>query len=98
MAAIVVTLDGRVLDGAVHPLDLTIRPRAPRLGQAVLDTMLLAGLREGVEAIEAGLLTRCPDRLGFGLSLLVDWHGVDELGALRGLLAAPAAQIGSMVF
>jgi hypothetical protein len=35
-------LDGGVLDRAVHPLDLTIRPRVSDLGEAVLDAVLLA--------------------------------------------------------
>jgi hypothetical protein len=32
-------LDGRILDGAVHPLDLTIGPRVPGLGQAMIDVV-----------------------------------------------------------
>ncbi len=35
-------LDGRLLDRAVHPLDLAIRPRVLHLGQSVLDLMLPA--------------------------------------------------------
>lgn len=41
VAIIVVALDGRVLDGAVHPLDLTIGPRVVRLGQTVPDPVCL---------------------------------------------------------
>ena len=41
VAIIVVALDGRVLDRAVHPLDLTIGPRVVRLGQTVLDPVCL---------------------------------------------------------
>jgi hypothetical protein len=42
MAGVMVALDRGVLDGSVHPLDLTIRPRAARLGQAMLDLGLHA--------------------------------------------------------
>src|SRR4028119_2246332 len=37
MCGVVEALDRCLLDGAVHPLDLAIRPRMPRLGQPVLD-------------------------------------------------------------
>ena len=48
MAVVVVALDGGVLEGAVHPLDLAVRPGMARLGQAVLDVVLRAGELEGV--------------------------------------------------
>src|ERR1700709_25673 len=41
MALIVEALDGRLLDGSVHPLDLTIGPRVVRLGKPVLDIVRL---------------------------------------------------------
>ena len=37
MRLVMVALDGRLLDGAVHPFDLAVRPRVTRLGEAVLD-------------------------------------------------------------
>ena len=48
MAVVVEALDGRVLDGAVHPLDLTVGPGMLRLGQAMLDVVLGAGELEGM--------------------------------------------------
>src|SRR5215213_2199847 len=52
MRDVVEALNGRLLDGAVHPLDLPIRPRVSRLGQAVLHIGLGAGEFEGVGAKE----------------------------------------------
>ena len=42
MALVVEAFDGRLLDGAVHPLDLTIGPRVVRLGEPVLDVVRFA--------------------------------------------------------
>ena len=42
MALVVEAFDGRVLDGAVHPLDLAVGPRMVRLGEPVLDVVCLA--------------------------------------------------------
>src|SRR5262245_59105908 len=42
MSIIMVTLDGRFLDRAVHALDLTIGPRMLDLGQPMFDAILLA--------------------------------------------------------
>ena len=53
MAVVVVALDRRILDRAVHSLDLTIRPRMPRLGQAMVHIVLSTGVLEGM----------CPHRL-----------------------------------
>lgn len=39
---------GGLLDGAVHPLDLTIGPRMLHLGQPVLDAVLAADAVEDV--------------------------------------------------
>lgn len=47
MAIVVEALDGRLIDGAVHPLDLTIGPRVVRLGEPVLDIVRFA---DNVEA------------------------------------------------
>ena len=50
---IVEALDGSFLDGAVHALDLPVGPRMSRLGEAMVDAVLGAGIFERV----------CPDRL-----------------------------------
>src|SRR6516225_7861137 len=42
VSIIMVTLDGRFLDRAVHALDLTIGPRMLDLGQPMFDANLLA--------------------------------------------------------
>jgi len=41
------TFDRRLLDGLVHPLDLTVGPRIVRFGEPVLDVI---GLADHVEA------------------------------------------------
>ena len=48
MVVIVETLDGCVLDCAVHALDLAIRPGVLWFGRAVLDAERGAGILEGV--------------------------------------------------
>lgn len=53
MALVMVALDRGVLDSSVHPLDLTVRPWAARLGQAVLDLRLLARPFERMPAVQA---------------------------------------------
>src|SRR3954465_11748602 len=50
MARVVIASDGCVLDGPVHPLDLTIGPRVPGLGQAMVHIVLGAGVFEGMRA------------------------------------------------
>src|SRR5215211_6211498 len=47
---VVEALNGRLLDGAVHALDLPIRPRVSRLGQTVGHIVLGTGEFEGVGA------------------------------------------------
>jgi hypothetical protein len=42
MGFVVEALDGRILDGAVHALDLTIGPRVLGLGPAVIDVVASA--------------------------------------------------------
>jgi hypothetical protein len=39
---------GRILDGAVHPLGLTVRPGMLGLGQPMIDIVEGAGIFEGV--------------------------------------------------
>lgn len=50
MAFVVIPFDGGVLDGSVHPLDLTVGPRMVGLGQPVVDAMAPAGPVEGMAA------------------------------------------------
>jgi len=40
--AVMVALNGRLLEGSAHPLDLTISPRMIGLGQPVLDAVRIA--------------------------------------------------------
>jgi hypothetical protein len=47
MALIVVALVRPVLDGSVHPLNLTIGPWMPRFGQAVVHIVLGTGILKG---------------------------------------------------
>src|SRR5437588_9812839 len=49
VAVIVIAVDGRLFDRAVHPLDLPIGPWVMGLGQAMLDTRPLLG--RSVEAV-----------------------------------------------
>ena len=51
VAVVVVAFDGRVLEGAVHSLDLSIGPRVVGLCQAVLDVVLAADPLEHVHAV-----------------------------------------------
>ena len=46
---VVEALDGSVFEGAVHAFDLPIGPRVFRLGQAVVDIVLGAGVFRGNE-------------------------------------------------
>ena len=41
-------LDGRLFDRAVHPFDLAVSPGVGRLGEALLDTPLVAELPDGM--------------------------------------------------
>jgi hypothetical protein len=43
-----VVFDGRILDGAVHSLDLAIRPGILGLGQPMIDIIEGAGVFEGM--------------------------------------------------
>ena len=47
---VVIAPNGGFLEGAVHPLDLTVGPGMVRFGEAVLDTMLLAA--DAVEHVQ----------------------------------------------
>ena len=81
-------LDRCFLDGAVHALDLSIRPRVPRLGQPVRHIVLGAGEFERVGAKELLVgqhlldLVRGPGvaaRLG-EMGAVVGEHGVNPIG------------------
>src|SRR5215216_4678928 len=48
VAVVVIAPDGRVFEGPVHPLDLTIGPGVIGLGEPVLDVVLRAGVLEGM--------------------------------------------------
>ena len=48
---VVIAPNGGFLEGAVHPLDLTVGPGMVRLGEAVLGTMLAADAVEHVQPV-----------------------------------------------
>ena len=48
MRFIVIVLDRRLLDRAIHPLDLPVRPGVINFGQPVLDAMLFTDAVEQV--------------------------------------------------
>lgn len=52
MDLVMAPLDRSVLDGSVHPLDLTVSPRMVGLGQAMLDAVLVADAIEHMPAVE----------------------------------------------
>ena len=88
MALVVEPLDGGILDGAVHALDLAVRPRVARLGKPMLDIEFGAGELEGMteEWLLAGQhlfdVLGCPAiacRLG-KVRAVVGEHGVDPVG------------------
>lgn len=49
----VIALDRGVLDGAVHPLDLTVGPGMVGLGQTMLEAVLVADAVEHGPAVES---------------------------------------------
>ena len=65
MAVVVVAFDGRVLDGSVHPFDLTVGPGMVDLGEAVLDVVLATAHGEHVRHIASsragGVARRIPE-------------------------------------
>ena len=69
-------LDGGVLDRAVHPFGLAVGLRVIGLGQPVFDAVGEA------DAVDPGLATSRPDRLGFCLGGLINGQVVDELRAV----------------
>ena len=74
VGVVVVALDRGVLDGAVHPLDLTVGPRMVHLGQPMLDVVLAADAVEDVLAVPYVLLARRE------LDAVVGEHRMDAVG------------------
>src|SRR2546423_12077111 len=54
VAVIVVAVDGRLFDRAVHPFDLPIGPWVMGLGQAMLDALGSADLIKSVDPVSSG--------------------------------------------
>ncbi len=80
MGVVVVALDRRVLDRAVHPLDLTVGPRMVHLCQPVLDVMLAADAVEDVLAVPDVLLARRELEAQVGEHRMdAVRHGLDEV-------------------
>lgn len=77
VAVVVVALDRRVLDRAVHPLDLAIGPGMVHLGQPVLDVVLGTDAAEDVcEGI--GILLAVGE-----LNAVIRQDDVDAVGTAR---------------
>lgn len=71
------TFDRRLLDGPVHPLDLTVGPWVVRFGEPVLDVV---GLADHVEAHLAGPGGVSVTKLLGELNAIVRQNGVDAVG------------------
>lgn len=82
MAFIVIALDYRVLDGAVHPLGLSVRPRMIDLGEALLIAVLAAAHVEHVRDV-AGSRAISTARGQPELDAVVGEHRVDLGGHSR---------------
>ena len=76
MALVVVALDGGLFQGAIHPLDLAIRPRVIGLGQAMLDSVLATSAIEAVDAQHRSWPRAVLRRIA-ELDTVVGEHGVD---------------------
>src|ERR1700730_14048069 len=77
---VVESLDRRLLDGAVHALDLTVGPRVLGLGEAMIDVVLRASEFEGVSAED---LVPLEHGLDLGRSPAIA-AGLSEVGAIVG--------------
>ena len=75
-----VAFDGRILDGAVHPFDLTVRPGMLGLCQPMIDIVKGAGVFEGVRVEEPPLGDHLLD-LGWGPGFA---GGIGEVGSVVG--------------
>jgi hypothetical protein len=71
--------DGGFLDGSVHAFDLTIGPGMVRLGEAVFDSVDMAGPIEGMAAEAGGWPLAILGKVG-ELDSVVGEHGVDTVG------------------
>ncbi len=78
---VVEALDGRFLDGAVHPFDLAVGPGVLHLGGAMLDAVFPAGAPEDVLHGRVILLTVLE------LDAIVGEHDMDSVGNDRDELA-----------
>ncbi len=74
MAIEMVAFDRRFLDRAVHPLDLAVGPRVLRLGEAMVDEVLVA---DPVDDMVEGVFVV---RLVGELDAVIGQHGVDDVG------------------
>lgn len=83
VAVVMIALDGRLLDGAVHSFDLAVGPGVLELGQAMPDAMLVA---DPIEDVVEGIFVAS---LVGELDTVVGQHRVD--GAYRGSHPAAAA-------
>lgn len=54
MGGVVIASDGRLLERAVHPLDLTIGPRMVGHGEAVFDVVFATDAIEHVQPVASG--------------------------------------------
>ena len=79
MAVVVIALDGGFLDGAVHALDLTVRPRMFDFGQPVLDPVLATAHVEHVRHVSGRGTVGVTRREG-ELDAIVGENGVDFVG------------------
>lgn len=85
---VVESLDGRVFDSAIHPLDLTVRPWVTRFGQSMLDIEIgtgrferMASKRHILRPHRLDVLVRpaVPSRIG-EVRAAVGQHRVDLVG------------------
>ena len=88
MGFVVEALDGRILDGAVHPLDLTIGPGMFGLGKTMIDVVASTSHLEGRSPEWLAALKHAFDigdrptlALGIGeVGPIVGQHGMDLVG------------------
>jgi hypothetical protein len=76
VCVVVIPSNGALLEGSVHALDLTVRPRVVRLGQAVFDPVRPAGPIEGVTSPASGWAFAVLGQVG-ELDAVVGQHGVN---------------------
>lgn len=76
---VVEALDGRVLDGSVHPLDLAVGPGMIDAGEVVLDAVLGAAQVEHVGQVAGGGPVGVARRQA-ELDAVVGEHGADAIG------------------